>query len=123
MWLILNILVCIDIEIRVEVLGTKSLRWSVGPCSSGNDDNKYEENATYKERCCLVPDTYILSCYSGDQSMGWNYVQIRINGHSYCDDFISLRAMRKVAIHGMYYFQRRVSLIMNMIGNFNLTIF
>ena len=113
--MILNILVCIDIEIIVEAVGPKSLRWSLGTCSSGNNKNKYNKNARYKERCCLAPGIHILSCYSSDQSLGWKYLQIRINGHSYCDDFISFKAMRKVAIHGMYYFQRRVSMMMNII--------
>ena len=115
------ILVCIDIEILVEVFGPKSLRWSLGPCSSGNNDNKYYKNGNYKERCCLSPGIHILSCYSNDQSLGWRYVQIRINGHIYCDDFISLKAMRKIVIHGTYYFQRRLSLIINiMFKGYNL---
>ena len=101
------LLVCIDIVLIVEVLGEKSLRWSLGPCSSGDNELKYYRNGKYKERCCVLSGTHILSCHSSDMSLGWNYVQIRIDGHSYCDDFITLKAMRKVAIHGMQYFQNQ----------------
>ena len=94
------VLACLDIEMIVEVKGPKHLRWSFGPCSSGNQDTKYYENGLYTERCCLMAGVHILSCHSSDGSLGWNYVQININGHIYCDDFISYKAMRKITVHG-----------------------
>ena len=98
--ILLNISVCIDIELIVARFGPKRLRWRFGPCESGNDDRKYQSTGKYKERCCLMSGEHVLSCYNSDDSLGWKHVQIRIDGHSYCDDFISYKAMRKILIEG-----------------------
>ena len=96
-----NVIACIDIEVVVERVGVKQLRWSVATCSSGNDDHKYRTIGKYKERCCIVPGRKILSCHSDGRALGWKHAQVRINGHSYCDDFISVKAFREITIHGM----------------------
>ena len=99
-----------DIKMLVERDQQKYLRWSLGTCSSGNSDVKYEAAAQYKERCCLTPGEHILLCHTSDYSLGWKHAQIRINGHSYCDDYISLKAMRKITIHSMGDYQSHVSM-------------
>ena len=85
----------------------------MGPCSSGNDNQKYKEVGSYTERCCLKSGLHILSCLTTGGSLGWKHVHIRINGHIYCDDFISIKAMRTVSIHGMYPIKYQISIIFN----------
>ena len=96
------------------------MRWSLGPCSSGNHDEKYTKAGTYIERCCLKSGMHILSCLTTDGSLGWKNVQIRVNEHIYCDDFISIKAMRKVLIHGMYPFKYQIIIMFN--NHDNLTV-
>ena len=87
------------------------MSWSLGPCSSGSHDQKYTKVGTYIKRCCLKSGLHILSCLTTDGSLGWKEVQIRVNGHIYCDDFISIKAMRKVSIHGMYPFKDQIIIV------------
>lgn len=94
------ILVCIDLQITSFEHRKKSLRWSLGPCSSIGD-YKYFRPSQYTERCCLAPGKNILTCSTSDFSLGWKDAKIDIEGHSYCDDFMSLKAIREVMISGM----------------------
>ena len=94
------ILACIDIKMISDNERQKNLRWSLGQCSSGNNDKKYYRIGEYIERCCLVPGEYILTCNSSDYSLGWKDTKLIIAGHSYCDDFITFTAMRKINIPG-----------------------
>ena len=94
--------VCIDIKVTTagEDMSNMNLRWSLGPCSSGNSDFKYKLHGHSIERCCLVPGIHTLTCYTSDQSLGWKDAKIEIQGHSYCDDFIDFKAFRKIEIAG-----------------------
>ena len=80
--------------------GSSELQWSLGSCSGiqhyPQDFTRYE----YRERCCLQPGTYTLTCQNNKQPEGWNNGFIELQGKRYCDDFIGLKALRKVEIVG-----------------------
>ena len=75
--------------------------WDLGACKSVNFDvnnTVYKYPGTYTERCCLLPGNHLLKCYNVVPVQGWKDAQILIEGHEYCDDFISYTAMRKIVI-------------------------
>ena len=81
-----------------------TMRWKLGPCSSLNSVQSgatYQYPALYTERCCLEPGKYTLVCYNDPPSRGWNDAYLLINGHRYCDEFISYKSRQKIYITGM----------------------
>ena len=109
---------CIDIKLTIN--GTKvfpsglhshilptNLRWDFGSCSSGpNPEYKYNKNqytdTQYTERCCVKPGKNTLICHNKETAQGWAGSYIEIEGHTYCDDFISFKAMRTVTVTGKH---------------------
>ena len=78
-------------------------RWMLGSCSSLNsfeDDITYQYPAIYTERCCLGPGRHMLICYSNPPSRGWKNTYILINGHRFCDDFVTYKSFQKVLVTG-----------------------
>ena len=89
--------------------------WELGPCVSGSPVKKYRktmhghnaqetEKGRFTERCCLQPGLHRLKCYNNDaHALGWKNAHIEIEGHRYCDDFITNVAMRAINILGKTY--------------------
>ena len=107
-------------DIRVNIVGetelrsarlnkTSTIRWKLGACASLNSIEtgpKYQYPALYTERCCLESGRHTLVCYNSPHAQGWNNAYIIINGHRYCDDFISYKSFQKILVTG-----RKLSLI------------
>ena len=72
-------------------------RWTLGHCSSAE---MYIKDAQFTETCCLPPGNHTLTCDTQEQARGWKSAYLEIEGHTYCDDFISYKALRKVEIEG-----------------------
>ena len=84
-------------------------RWKLGTCASLNSIERgttYQYPAIYTERCCLESGRHTLVCYNNPHAQGWNNAYILINGHRYCDDFISYKSFQKILVTG-----RKLSLI------------
>ena len=78
-------------------------RWKLGTCASLNSiasGATYQYPAIYTERCCLAPGRHTLVCYNYPPSRGWKNAYILINGHRYCDDFISYKSFQKIYVKG-----------------------
>ena len=74
------------------------MEWQFSSCSSiGVHYDKYTK---YIHRCCLNPGNYTLICRNKEKPHGWNDGYIEIQGHRYCDDFLSYRVMQKISLQG-----------------------
>ena len=106
-------IVCFDIKLNIvgEPQGehipllrkNATVRWKLGACSSLNSVEAgatYQYSATYTERCCLETGRHILMCYNSPPSRGWHNAYILINGHRYCDDFISYKSFQNILVTG-----------------------
>ena len=90
--------VCIDIKITTGMEG-KLKKWTFGPCSNAH---KYEDFTQYVERCCLLKGQYTLTCINTGRPEGWKRGFIEIQGHRYCDDFMSFKEMHQIDIEGIF---------------------
>ena len=63
----------------------------------------YKNKGNFVQRCCLTPGKYILTCETSDLAMGWRNAKILVDGHSYCDDFFSHKAMRLITVTGIIF--------------------
>ena len=110
---VLILIVCFDIQLNIvgEAQDETSnlerenvtMRWKLGPCTSLNSIESgatYQYGSVYTERCCLEPGRHTLVCYNDPPSRGWNDAYILINGHRYCDDFISYKSFQNVLVPG-----------------------
>ena len=114
------LIVCFDIQLNIigQTTHRKSTlvndtvvnenatpRWKVGACTSLNSiegGETYQYPAIYTERCCLESGRHTLVCYNYPPSRGWKNSYILINGHRYCDDFISFKSFQKIYVTGKY---------------------
>ena len=92
--------ICFDIKISTLQHGSES-EWRLGSCNSIGI--KYGDHEKYIQRCCLEPDEYTLTCINKIKPFGWGDGYIEIQGHRYCDDFMSYRLMQKVTIRSKNY--------------------
>ena len=79
---------------------TTDIEWQLGTCNS-RDIKDIWPNTKYIHRCCLRPGQYTLTCIRKNGPYGWNEGFVEIQGHRYCDDFLSYKLMQKVRIKGM----------------------
>jgi len=70
--------------------------WSLGACDS--TEIAYENLQKYVQRCCLEPGQHTLTCINNRTPYGWGDGYIEIQGHRYCDDFMSYRLIQTVTI-------------------------
>ena len=83
------------------------LEWQIGPCYNNGtwylDKNieNYKKFEKYIERCCITPGQHTLTCINKQKPFGWGMGYIEIQGHRYCDDFMSYRLMQKITIDSM----------------------
>ena len=78
-----------------------TVRWKLGTCASLNSieiGTTYQYPAVYTERCCLQSGRHTLVCYNTPPARGWNNAYIMIDGHRYCDDFISFKSFQKINV-------------------------
>ena len=61
----------------------------------------YENKGRFAQRCCLTPGKHVLTCENSDMVKGWRNAQILIDGHGYCDDFLTYKAMRVITVTGI----------------------
>ena len=110
---LLILIVCFDIQLNIVgetqdkesnlLMKNATARWKLGPCTSLNsigNGNTYQYSAVYTERCCLEPGRHTLVCYNDPPSQGWSDAYILINGHRYCDDFVSYKSFQKILVTG-----------------------
>ena len=90
--------ICFDVKISTAQHGTDS-EWSLGSCDSIGI--KYSKHTKYLERCCLQPGEHILTCINRRNPYGWDSGYIEIQGHRFCDDFMSHRMIQKINIRSM----------------------
>ena len=90
-------LACLEIRVVTRFEG-QLIDWMLGPCSRAQ--NYVDDYTVYVERCCIAPGIHTLTCVNKAKGEGWKNGYIEIQGHRYCDDFMSYRAMRKVEILG-----------------------
>ena len=98
----------------VRVNLTRNEGWNIGSCSSVNvypdviytDERHLYTKAqlmrTLTRSCWLAPSDHVLECYNKDYSKGWPNAYIEIQGHRYCDDFVSIKALRRIRIAGYF---------------------
>ena len=80
-----------------------TVRWKIGSCTSLNSIETgatYQYPAIYTERCCLESGRHALVCYSSPPARGWNNANIMIDGHRYCDNFISYKSFQTILVPG-----------------------
>ena len=101
--------VCFDVKISTIQYGfefrsmynrSDAIWWRLGTCEKVGDP--YEQYKNYIQRCCLKPQQHILTCINKKHPYGWGDGYIEIQGHRYCDDFMSYKLMQKVTIKGKY---------------------
>ena len=92
---ILDDKICFDVKISTEQYA--DLEWQIGACYSNR--NWYQTFEKYIERCCITPGQHTLTCINKQQPFGWGTGYIEIQGHRYCDDFMSYRLMQKITIN------------------------
>ena len=73
--------------------------WHLGSCNSLGV--VYGNHQTYIQKCCLKPGQQTLTCINKRKSYGWDDGYIEIQGHRYCNDFMSYRIMQRITIKGM----------------------
>ena len=97
-------IVCLDIKLSSGSNYSMAVKWTFGRCSSSNYTfSNHGLAITYIERCCLKQGRQRLTCFKSDQSLGWKDTKIEIEGHTYCDDFITFKAMRQIEVLGKSY--------------------
>ena len=107
------LVVCFDIQLNIKgetlyektsrLKNNSTVRWKLGACSSLNSieaGSTYQYSAIYIERCCLDSGRYTLVCYNSPPAKGWNNAHIIINGHQYCDDFVTYESFQKILVTG-----------------------
>ena len=80
-------------------------KWMLGSCYSSNsfeEDVNYQYPAMYTENCCLEPGRHTLTCYSDPPARGWKNAYISINGHRFCDDFVTYKSFQKLLVTGKF---------------------
>ena len=104
----------VNVASPVHVNLTRNEGWNIGSCSSVNiyPDVVYPDNRnlnaktqlmrTMTRSCWLTPGDHVLECYNKDYSKGWPNAYIEIQGHRYCDDFVSIKAFRRIRIAGHF---------------------
>ena len=70
--------------------------WQLGTC--GNVGTTLGNYGRSIQRCCLRPGQYVLTCSNKMNPYGWGEGYIEIQGHRYCNDFMSYRIMQKVTV-------------------------
>ena len=108
-------LVCIELKFEVgqDQRGQYfNHTWEIGTCSSVQATQYGRPTyIEYFERCCLKPGPHTLTCQkvphecpsclnNVDNVEGWGDNSLIIQGQRYCDDFIGVRAMRRVNLLG-----------------------
>ena len=114
-------IVCFDVQLHIiggvwhdnSTLANENAtpRWKLGACTSLNaieDGETYQYPAIYTERCCLESGRHTLVCYNYPPSKGWKNAYVLINGHQYCDDFISYKSFQKIYVSGICYLYRTI---------------
>ena len=89
---------CFDVKITVVLHGA-DLMWWLGTC--GSNGFMYENYKKYIFRCCLGPGQHTLTCINKQNPYGWGDGHIEIQGHRYCNDFISYRLIQQIMIRSM----------------------
>ena len=72
------------------------MQWRLGICDSL--PMIYDNNKKYIKRCCLEPGIHTLTCINKRHPYGWGDGYVEIQGHRYCDDFMSFKLMNKIKI-------------------------
>ena len=108
-------IVCFDVQLNVVgdtqndtsniLKDSSTARWKLGTCSSLNSievDTGYDYPALYTQRCCLESGMYTLLCYNIQPALGWKDSYLLINGHRYCDDFLTYKSYQTMILPGMF---------------------
>ena len=90
-------IVCLDIKLQTSMYTANEMEWNIGNCSK---TKYYEAEKLYSENCCLIPGEYILKC-AKDVSYGWREGALDIEGHTFCDDMQTYKAMQMIKITGI----------------------
>ena len=90
--------ICLDLQISTVQQGEYS-EWHLGPCN--NLGTEYVNHRNYIQRCCLEPGQHTLTCINKRKPYGWDDGYIEIQGHRYCNDFMSYKITQKITIKGM----------------------
>ena len=88
---------CIIVFHSIEILFQEIVK------SDKQDNEQYGIPNLYTQRCCLKPGQYTLTCVNRRNPVGWGEGYLDIQGHRYCNDFMSYRIMQKITIKGTYY--------------------
>ena len=91
--------VCFDIKTFTIQYGSDS-QWLLGTCNSIGKE--YKNFKKYIDRCCLKPGQYTLTCINTKNPYGWGDGYVEIQGHRYCDDFMSYRLLQKISIRSKF---------------------
>ena len=90
--------VCFDVKITTVRYGADTMWW-LGTCSSNG--LIYDHYKKYIHRCCLRPGQHTLTCINKQNPYGWGDGHIEIQGHRYCNDFMSYRLIQRIIIRSM----------------------
>ena len=93
--------ICFDVKILTIQHGF-DVEWHIGHCDSVG--TTYDDHKRYIQRCCLKPGRQILTCVNKRNPYGWGDGYIEIQGHRYCDDFMSYQLIQDVEIISKKYF-------------------
>ena len=86
-----------DIKVSTKALGPE-MEWQFSSCSSFGIS--YDKYTKYIHRCCLGPGNHTLICKNKKSPYGWDDGYIEIQGHRYCDDFLSYRLIQRISLQG-----------------------
>ena len=87
--------ICFNLIVQTMQYGSDT-QWQVGVCNSF--DITYSDNEKYIKRCCLELGLHTLTCTNKRNPYGWGDGYIEIQGHRYCNDFMSFRLMNRITI-------------------------
>ena len=90
---------CFDVSLVSLISTNAGYGWELGPCSF---ELQYVGDQTYTEMCCISPGQHTLICKASNR-FGWKKSFLIINGHRFCDDFTSYKAMRTINVTGCTY--------------------
>ena len=93
--------VCFDVILTIGIAELRNKWWTLGRCAKALSDG-FSWVGDFVERCCLEPGKHTLTCHTGGRDFGWKGSHIVIDGHTYCDDFITSIAMREIEIERKY---------------------
>ena len=93
--------ICFNTEISSLENGPDS-EWKLGTCGGTVKSHKDGRPNFYIQRCCLKAGKYTLTCVNRKNPYGWGQGYIEIQGHRYCNDFMSYRMMQKITIRSNY---------------------